>query len=135
MRFATDKDLVLIRERMQWLKRNSTSQKMQAIDDEMAMHHIERQIILGNVMITNGCMVMGEVFSPWYSRELGFVEDLFITLDRENCKTSAIQDMIEWARSQGAHYIVVGDTQLGLMTKYYEASGFTHLGTQLYRRT
>ena len=134
MRLATYEDYPRIEKALRWMALNSTAPKMKNINEDKALDYVSTQIVMGNVLITNGCLVMGEPSQSWFSDDKLFIEDLFIAFDKTYNIQAAIEDLVLHAKSLGCCEVVVGDTQIGLMIPHYEAAGFTRLGTQLHRR-
>ena len=117
------------------LKAKSPSSKMGLADPATAFAGLRNFIEQGTAVEVGDYLILYDYGPTWYSPKLHMIEELTIRFKREfnNPVESAVAALEVIARQIGASAIAVGDTQIGLMTPYYLAAGYTVLGTQLFK--
>jgi hypothetical protein len=117
------------------LKAKSVSAKMTMADPPTAYRGLTHFIEEGRAVEVGDYLILFDVGHVWYSPHLHLIEELTMRFQRvhDNPVESAVAALDVLAYQHGAKAIGVGDTQIGLMTPYYLAAGYTPLGTQLFK--
>lgn len=117
------------------LKAKSPSSKMALAEPEVAYNGLREFILQRRAVEVGDYLILYDVGTTWYSSKLHLIEELTIRFQKRhmNPVSEAVDALTFIARQEGASAIAVGDTQIGLMTPYYLAAGFSPLGTQLFK--
>ena len=134
-RFATaaDEDLVIAAMYRMWSL--NPSNQMVYTDETKALDYIRAACSGGRVMIVDETFaVMFDVGCMWYSSTPFLIEECLLRIKRNALPVEAAIVALDWLKDYyNCAMIVVGDTQLGVMTPHYIAAGYRHLGTQLIK--
>jgi hypothetical protein len=117
------------------LRAKSPSAKMAMVEPARAFIGLTDFLEQGRAVEVGDYLILYDFGPTWYSSKLHLIEELTIRFQRvyNNPVTDAIAALDDIARHIGARAIAVGDTQIGLMTPYYLAAGYSMLGTQLFK--
>lgn len=117
------------------LQRMNDKRQMPYSDLPTAMEYI-RQAASENraYIVDGGIFVMFDLGTIWYSKTPFLLEQIVLRITEEHVPAAnAVAALEELARFHGAKIVVVGDTQVGRMTRHYTNAGFYTLGTQLMK--
>lgn len=117
------------------LRAKSPSAKMAMVEPAKAFIGLTEFLEQGRAVEVGDYLILYDYGPTWYSSKLHFIEELTIRFQRvhRNPVEDAVAAIEVLARNIGARAIAVGDTQVGLMTPYYLAAGYSMLGTQLFK--
>jgi hypothetical protein len=117
------------------LKAKSASPKMVLAEPDVAYAGLTKFISKGQALEIGDYLLLYDFGTVWYSSKVHLIEELTIRFQREynNPVTDVVNALETIARHIGARGIAVGDTQAGLMLPYYQAAGYSFLGTQLFK--
>lgn len=117
------------------LKSKSPSVKMALVEPAKAFIGLTEFLEQGRAVEVGDYLILYDYGPTWYSSKLHFIEELTLRFQKvyRNPVEDAVAAIEVLARNIGARAIAVGDTQVGLMTPYYLAAGYSMLGTQLFK--
>lgn len=136
MRLANQHDAAAIVAALAHLQTVSPNPQMKHSDIMAAECGVRDFIHRGCALIVGDYAILFETGRMWYSNTEFLFEQLVIRFKRDELNTvqDAISKLELFAKEYGCSVIVVGDTQIGHMTKVYTELGFVPIGTQLLKQ-
>lgn len=136
MRLGNQHDARAIVDALADLQTKSPNPQMQYSDIMAAELGVRDFIHRDKCLILGDYAVLFEVGKVWYSNTEFLFEQLLIRYKRDegNSVQDAVQGLELFAKEYGCSVLIVGDTQIGHMTKVYTEAGFTPIGTQLLKQ-
>lgn len=96
--------------------------------------HVSHRIHTGHGYFSHGYFIMVDVGKPWWAAEKFLIEEIIIQVyDTYEPVRLAVADLDSIAKEHGCRRIATGDTQVGLMDRWYREAGFVLLGKQFYK--
>jgi hypothetical protein len=136
MRLGTQVDASLIVKALGELQKRSPNPQMQYSDLTVAARGVNDFIDSGRCLIVGDYAILFEIGKIWYSATEFMMEQLLIRFksDEGNSVHDAVSGLELFAKEYGCSVLIVGDTQIGHMTKVYTEHGFVPIGTQLLKQ-